>query len=63
MQANSVVLMILMLCSGSTQACSGLAQVGSVPIYPPSDLLVNTIPSLTKISAFWSINRIWSVTT
>jgi hypothetical protein len=38
-------------------------QARAVPIYSPSNLLVNTTPSLTKISAFWSINRIWSITT
>ena len=32
--------------------------IGSVPIHSPNAILTNTTAILTKISAFWSINRI-----
>ena len=35
----------------------------SVPIYSPIAALANTTATLVNISAFWSINRHWSINT
>lgn len=35
-----------------------LSLASPVPMHPPSAILANTMASLTKISAFYSINRI-----